>query len=145
MVVSLFIFGNGRNVYATVGSVSVVPNTVAQGVSFQVSGSGYASFSGSTIYIDVFDAACSVLIEQQTVVVPVSGNWGPLTFSSASLAIGVHCVQVDISGAFDFDGISSVTVTPTPAPPIPEYPIGLPILAIFMILGYAVIKRKIRN
>lgn len=29
-----------------------------------------------------------------------------------------------------------------PVPPIPEYPIGLPILAIFMILGYGLLKRR---
>jgi hypothetical protein len=29
-----------------------------------------------------------------------------------------------------------------PASPVPEYPLGLPILAIFMVLAYAVIKRR---
>ncbi len=31
------------------------------------------------------------------------------------------------------------------APPIPEYPLGLPILAIFMIIGYGVIRRKVKH
>jgi hypothetical protein len=44
-----------------------------------------------------------------------------------------------IGGSFD----QAFTVG-SPAPPIPEYPIGLPILAIFMIIGYGVIRRKTR-
>jgi hypothetical protein len=35
------------------------------------------------------------------------------------------------------------TFVTTTAPPIPEYPLGLPILAIFMLVAYGVIKRKI--
>jgi hypothetical protein len=29
-----------------------------------------------------------------------------------------------------------------PVPPIPEYPLGLAVLAIFMLIGYGVIRRK---
>jgi hypothetical protein len=28
------------------------------------------------------------------------------------------------------------------APPIPEYPVGLAILAVFMVIGYGLIRRK---
>ncbi len=38
-----------------------------------------------------------------------------------------------------------VSATFTPAAPIPEYPLGLPILAIFMMLAYGVIRRRTRN
>jgi hypothetical protein len=33
----------------------------------------------------------------------------------------------------------------TPVPPIPEYPLGLPILAILMIIGYGLVRRRTRN
>ncbi|MGA3108137.1 MAG: hypothetical protein ABSD99_01585 [Candidatus Bathyarchaeia archaeon] len=36
----------------------------------------------------------------------------------------------------------TVTTTTTTSPPIPEYPLGLPILALLMIIGYGVIRRK---
>jgi len=43
------------------------------------------------------------------------------------------------------EGASLVIVFgPTP-PPIPEYPLGLPLLAIFMIFAYGLIKRRTRN
>lgn len=32
-----------------------------------------------------------------------------------------------------------------PLSPIPEYPLGLPILAILMVLGYALVRRRTRN
>jgi hypothetical protein len=38
-----------------------------------------------------------------------------------------------------------VTTTTTTAPPIPEYPLGLPLLAILMIIAYGLIKRRTRN
>lgn len=38
--------------------------------------------------------------------------------------------------------IPTVTSTTTTSPPIPEYPLGLPILALLMIIGYGVIRRK---
>ncbi len=35
-----------------------------------------------------------------------------------------------------------LALSPVSAPPIPEYPLGLPLLAIFLIVGYAVIRRN---
>ena len=115
-VILLFIFGITGNAYA-VGIVSAVPSSVPQGASFQVSGTGYATFSPGPVYVDVFaNAGCGTIVLHQAVSVPVSGNFGPLTLSSTSLTVGVHCIGVDISGALDFDGFSSVTVTP----PVPS-------------------------
>jgi hypothetical protein len=86
-----------------------------------------ASCSGSTVFVDSISADSS-------------GNVGPVTFSSSSLSVGVHCVAITLHFTA---AVGSVTVTA--GPPIPEYPLGLPLLAIFMVLGYAVIKRRIRN
>ena len=41
-------------------------------------------------------------------------------------------------------GSNIVTFTIQPATPIPEYPYGLAVLAIFMMLAYGVIRRKTR-
>lgn len=38
-----------------------------------------------------------------------------------------------------------LVLNPAPTPPIPEYPSGLAVLAIFMIIGYGVIRRRTRN
>jgi len=39
---------------------------------------------------------------------------------------------------------SCVDFTVIPAPPIPEYPLGLPILATFIVIGYVLIRRKVK-
>jgi hypothetical protein len=39
---------------------------------------------------------------------------------------------------------TTTTITTAP-PPIPEYPLGLPLLAIFAVLAYGVIRRRTRN
>jgi hypothetical protein len=43
------------------------------------------------------------------------------------------------------EGASLVIVFGPIPPPIPEYPLGLPLLAIFMIFAYGLIKRRTRN
>jgi hypothetical protein len=45
----------------------------------------------------------------------------------------------------DFTIIPAATSTTTSAPPIPEYPLGLPILAILTIFAYCIIRRRTRN
>jgi hypothetical protein len=37
---------------------------------------------------------------------------------------------------------AGIALDPTPAPPIPEYPLGLPLLAIFMVVTYGLIRRR---
>jgi hypothetical protein len=40
---------------------------------------------------------------------------------------------------------AGIALNPTPASPIPEYPLGLPILAILMVIGYGLVRRRTRN
>lgn len=56
------------------------------------------------------------------------------------LFVGSSLATLAVSGYFPHNALLRVDVDPTGA--IPEYPIGLPILAIFMILAYALIRRK---
>jgi hypothetical protein len=131
LVAVLYASSNDTAVYA-VGTVSIVPSSVPQGVSFQVFGSGYAGYSPGPVYVDVLDAGCGAVQAKQTVTVPPSGSFGPVTFLSDSLGVGVHCIGVDISGALDFDGFSSVTVTAPVSSPagIASMPVGGDLLAI---------------
>ena len=41
--------------------------------------------------------------------------------------------------------VGPVSTTTTTAPPILEYPLGLPILAIFMLVVYGLIRRKTKH
>lgn len=135
----LFMLANTDKVYAA-PTVLVSPSTVTQGSSFQVSGTGFStSDSGSVQVNDDPSGACGGSV---AIVVNLSsdssGNVAAHTLSSSSLGVGIHCVTIVL---FDSSAASAITVT---APPIPEYPIGLPLLAIIMIVVYGLIKRKIR-
>ena len=66
-----------------------------------------------------------------------SGNFIQ-SIPTSSLSPGSYCVIVVIIGIPDsFDPLMV-----TSAASIPEYPFGLAVLAIFMVLGYGVIKRR---
>ena len=62
-----------------------------------------------------------------------SGVTSPTTFPATFAAVTGSWIDVGL------------VLDPALAPPIPEYPLGLPILAIFMIIGYGVIRRRTRN
>jgi hypothetical protein len=135
----VFLMVNVQNLYA--GYMTLTPSSVTQGASFQVSGTELPpgdSFSVSVFAYTSGSCYVSPPLMEQTGFVDSGGNTGPVTFSSGSLGIGRYCVSLDVPGVF----LEGLFLTVTPAQSIPEYPIGLPILAILMILSYAVIKRK---
>jgi hypothetical protein len=79
---------------------------------------------------------------------PVVGTYSglPITFFTSPPGFGgpgTYCVHVWSASVPDADGVN-VAFTVTSAAPIPEYPLGIPILAIFMIIAYGVIRRKTR-
>jgi len=66
---------------------------------------------------------------------------GVYSFTVPGQVAGPYTVQVatDVSGCFPFTIIQAATT------PIPEYPLGLPILAVLTILAYGIIRRRTRN
>jgi len=93
--------------------------------------------------------------------VPETVSWsdaGSVSFSSPTCTIttGTSCSvtvtgtgvgPASVNGAYAGDGDNKPSsdtfpLTINAAPPIPEYPYGLAILAIFMTLGYGLIKRR---
>jgi len=136
-IVILFLMVNAQNLYA--GSVTITPNPVTQGASFSVSGTGFPVGDSFGVFVKaLISGSCvsSPLLSQRGVVV-AGGTFG-VTFSSTSLHVGTYCVSVHISPIF----LAGFPLTVIPAQSIPEYPYGLLILAILMVIGYAVIKRK---
>jgi len=64
---------------------------------------------------------------------------GPFTDSISALPAGTYY----FSHQFDSTDCSSTGgFTVINPPPLPEYPLGLPLLAVFMILAYGVIRRR---
>jgi hypothetical protein len=86
-----------------------------------------------------------------TVTATPSSGW---QFSSwSTVSGGVSCTsgptvnpcQFITPSTAEFTVTIEATFTQTPAPPIPEYPLGLPLLAILALLAYGVIRRRTRN
>ncbi len=110
----LFVFVNVGQVWAT----SFSPNPPVAGQPFTITG----LFVGDSISVY---GACGC-----------NGNCG-ITSGSSPYTLTLSAGQYN---ALDSSGCTSFTVIP--AQYIPEYPYGLPILVIFMVLTYAVIKRR---
>jgi len=145
LVIVLVMLTNVGNVYACtllsfVGTVT--PHSVQQGSTFQVSGCGFnGSFTWNVELWADPSGSCAgppITALTQAAVVDSLGNIAAVTFSSSSLGVGMHCIEI-VSPSILSHGTGSVIVT---AAPIPEYPYGLVILAALMIFSYGVIKRR---
>ena len=60
------------------------------------------------------------------------------------LTSGSYSAQADEPSLDAFGGCVPFTVM-SAAPPIPEYPLGLPLLAILTVIAYGLIRRRTRN
>jgi hypothetical protein len=125
--------------------VTITPPSPSANVSFTISGQ-FVGYGSGVHWIMDFGTAQSL-----NPCVPLSygpsfsgttGSGGTYSQGISGRSPGPYTVTVrdefgDNSGrvCFTVGGFGS-------PPPIPEYPIGLPLLAIFMILAYAVIKRR---
>jgi hypothetical protein len=143
-VFALTVILNVGNVYAARGSFTLTPNNGTPGTNIVAAGTGYnPSVSGS---IDVESGPC-LPTPSGIIVLPVPASTdrsGAFTapFSTSSLTPGPYCVVLPASFFRGLAGSGFSTGLDVIAPPIPEYPIGLPLLVIFMIIGYGVIKRR---
>ncbi|HMK82426.1 MAG TPA: hypothetical protein VK503_01785 [Candidatus Bathyarchaeia archaeon] len=114
--VVLVVLVSASNIYA-ITTITVAPNHVTQGASFQVSGTGYTPNLKGTV--QVLDNACNYknIIMSQSVSGDSSGNVGPITFSSSNLAVGSHCATINLqpTGATSFRESASgwFTIIPT--------------------------------
>jgi hypothetical protein len=139
MITVFFVLVNAQNAYAQ--TITITPNSVTQGSNFQVSGSGFLPGDHFTVLVST--AGCTGIALGFVSTYDESGSVGPITFSSSSLTVGVHCVTIYLHPSSD--GSATTLFTVTAAPPIPEYPLGLPLLAVLTILAYSLIRRRTRN
>jgi len=120
-VLLLTIMVSEGNVYAPPVQITFSPNPPVAGQPFTITYSG----NGPAGPIYVYSSSCSG-------VQVASGNGKSILVSG--LTAGQYCVY------FELPLVTTVfTVIPTV---IPEYPYGLAVLAIFMMLGYGVVKRR---
>ncbi|MGA2628413.1 MAG: hypothetical protein ABSF63_15290 [Candidatus Bathyarchaeia archaeon] len=134
---------------------TVSPNPIA-GQPITIMGSVTGGTAGQSIYGTVFvDASvahdCSSF-GAGVLRFPTSGYQSlsaglTYTFTVTLSSPGFYCAGVTDLGppVTDSTGATPFSVTAATAPPIPEYPYGLPLLAILAIFAYGVIRRKTRN
>jgi hypothetical protein len=143
-VVALTVILNVGNVYAPPPTcvLMLTPNPVHQGTSVTASATGcYAPFFSGTLYVQTICGNFGTTVSSVAASTDASGDLTTVTpISTSSLTPGdTYCVY----GGTAFSAtILSAYLTVLPATVIPEYPIGLSILAIFMVIGYGVIRRK---
>lgn len=124
-------------------SISASPNPFNQGGSFVLSGMGFPPLQNVELfaYDDTSGACSGSNLSYAIVPVDASGNFQK-TFFASIFGVGTHCLQVNELGPPFASIFGSVGVTATP---IPEYPLGLPLLAILLVVGYGLVRRRIKN
>ncbi len=136
-VVALTVTLNSGRVYAYSATLTLTPNPVAQGMNVEARGSGWPY--PYSLYVEVWaDNTGSCLgspLLHISASTDASYDFGPVTIPTSGLSVGTHCVRA-------VGVVASVTELLTVVAPIPEYPFGLPLLAIFMVIGYGLIRRR---
>ena len=91
------------------------------------------------IEVRLYSGACpGVTFISEMTVPTVSNYFSGTVITTSSLTPGSYCVQVD-------DLVNPIVTLPlTVTSAIPEYPLGLSILAVFMIVGYGLVRRRTR-
>ncbi len=136
-------------VYAPVATITlnISPNPALSGQTITFSGQVTPPLtSGDTIIIDIINGPSSCASPTVLKILTTTANSAGSYSTSTTLSQGTY-------SAFDQDGTYSGPATPfspcenltVSSTPIAEYPFGLAVLAILMIIGYGVIRRRTRN
>lgn len=118
-------------------NVSPNPAQPNQPITFSGSGCSGANELSVSVYVGTSCSGSAIVSVGQTALPTYS-----VTLASG-LASGSYSARTQDFTAPDLSGCVPFTVQA--APPIPEYPIGLPLLAIFVVIGYGLIRRRTRN
>lgn len=146
-IVALTVTLNIGNVHALPPpTLTLTPNPITQGTNLVITGSNFPTSQNGffVVFSDNTGKCTGSDYTDGAISADASGNLGPVTIpTSGLLTVGTHCVTTvgfTIVGTNTPDNaVSSLTVNPTV---VPEYPFGLPLLAIFMVIAYGLIKRR---
>ncbi len=131
-------------IFSTNGS----PFTITQGTSLTVTGTDSCNPAGTvTVVAPIYSSCIGSFIGLQGSATPVSGSFS-VNVPTSSLAPGSYCIEFasQCAGTCPDSPLNvNDPLTVTPATPIPEYPLGLPILAILVLIGFGLVRRRTRN
>jgi hypothetical protein len=143
----LVIVGMVSPAYATctfIGTLS--SSTIAQGTSsVTVSGTDGCQDPGQIVNVYLEAGTCGS--GGSTLFSSTATIGGSFDFSqsipTSSLGPGSYCVRLTSCQAEpDCGGLATITDPLTVTAAIPEYPLGLPLLAIFMVIAYGLVRRR---
>jgi hypothetical protein len=130
-------------------SSSLSSSNITQGTSgVTVSGTDTCDPTGTIVEILLCPGTCPPADGNVGSTFATTGAGGAFSasISTSSLSLGSYCVYVASTVSFPSTPANSDPLTVTSvAPPIPEYPVGLAVLALLMVLSYAVIRRRTRT
>lgn len=146
--------GDSNNV-ASSGTFSLTVNSMLVAPTVTVTQAVLSQGQSTTLSSSPVTTGTPPYTYQWLVKGPTDSEYSPIpgatsasyTFTtSTSTAVGVWSFELKVTDSDPSIISTPVTVTVNPAaPPIPEYPLGLPILAIFMIIGYGLVRRRTRK
>jgi hypothetical protein len=132
--------------YACTFSSSLPSPTITQGTSsVTITGTDTCDATGSNIDANLYQGTCPISgpLVSSANTATVSGGGFTFNYPTSSLNQGSYCFYVFSVLTLTLNNSDPLTVTS--AAPIPEYPLGLALLALFMVLAYSVIRRKTRT
>jgi len=120
--------------------------TITQGTTLTVTGADTCANAASPISINLLPNCGSLTALANVPAALGVGGQFSANVPTSSLTPGSYCIQGSA-------GCSGGGCTPPPVildpltvtPPIPEYPLGLPLLAILTVVGYGLVRRRTRN
>jgi hypothetical protein len=130
-------------------TTTVTSFTITQGTSsITVSGTDDCNLGTSTVVAQLNSGSCAgprTFIRAVSTTPGVAGAFTTPPLTTSDLNPGSYCVVVVSQGPGTSPTNISDPLTVTSAAPIPEYPLGLAVLAVFMVLAYTVIRRRTRT
>ena len=144
-IVTLTVMLNVGSVHAQ--KLILTPNQVTQGMSVQVTGSGFYPYENANINVYQYQSGgcAGTPVIDLNAATDLNGNLQPVTISTSGLSAGTYCVEG--TGFLDPPGSVNLIVNPgtarttAVAPAIPEY-FYLLLPAAFVVVVYGVIKTK---
>jgi hypothetical protein len=118
--------------------------TIMQGTTLTVTGTDTCNPAGTvTVVAPIYTSCVGTFTGLQGQATPVAGSFS-VNVPTSTLNPGTYCITFasQCTGTCPDSPPNVNDTLIVSATPIPEYPLGLPILAIFMIIGYGVIRRK---